>query len=143
MKQFVKFGLVGLSNTILSYLIYMCCLWFFQGRGFFPGTDYLVSSLVAFLISVLWSFYWNDRFTFKKKEGEVRSRGRALLKTYVSYSVTGLFLNNILLFLLVDTMGISKSAAPVMSLVVTIPINYGLNKYWAFRRKSVQRRGRR
>ena len=34
--QFVKFGLVGLSNTVISYVTYVIFLFFFQKAGIFP-----------------------------------------------------------------------------------------------------------
>jgi putative flippase GtrA len=39
--QFVKFGLVGISNTVISYAIYSALV--------FIGLNYLVSSGIAFL----------------------------------------------------------------------------------------------
>ena len=73
---------------------------------------------------------------FKLKDGEERSIWRALLKTYVSYGVTGIVLNNILLFLWVDTLGIHKMVAPIINLVINIPINFFMNKLWAFSKKK-------
>lgn len=133
MKQFLKFGIVGASNTVLSYLIYIICLWIFQRKGIFQNTDYVAASVIAFLISVLWSFYWNNRFTFKQESGTHRSLIKALLKTYASYSITGLFLHNILLSASVELIGIPKTMAYMLNLCVTIPLNFLLNKYWAFR----------
>lgn len=133
MKQFIKFGIVGISNTVISYAIYLLCLALFRRWGLLPNIDYLVGTVIAFLLSVLWSFYWNDRFTFEKKADEIRLKWKALIRTYMSYSITGLFLNNILLFLWVDMAGISKNVAPLINLFITVPINFVLNKFWAFR----------
>lgn len=135
MKQFIKFCTVGLSNTIISYLVYIICLRFFEIYHLFIGYDYFISSLSAFLISTFWSFCWNDRFTFKKGVGEKRSVWKALLKTYMSYSFTEVFVSNALLYLEIDRLGISKDIAPLINLSVTVPLNYLLNKYWAFRER--------
>ena len=134
MKQFIKFGIVGLSNTVISYLIYVVSLRILGACGLFPDSDYMISSVIAFILSVLWSFYWNDRFTFKKEQSEERSFLRSLLKTYVSYSFTGLLLYNILLYVQVDIMGVSKLIAPIFNLLVTVPLNFLLNKFWVFRK---------
>lgn len=133
MRQFVKFAVVGVSNTIISYLIYLVFLRQMQRYRLFLRTDYLICSLIAFLISVLWSFYWNSRFTFKQEAKEERNIWKALLKTYVSYSITGLFLNNVVLYVFVSKLGISKDMAPILSLLFTMPSNFILNKFWAFR----------
>ena len=51
--QFVRFGFVGLSNTLVSYTIYALSLLFFQKQGWLPRTDYLIAHLLAFALSVL------------------------------------------------------------------------------------------
>ena len=134
--EFIKFGLVGVSNTIVSCLLYSVTLQVLIKLNIFPAFDYIIANIVSFLLSVLWSFYWNNKYVFKLKDGEERSIWRALLKTYVSYGVTGIVLNNILLFLWVDTLGIHKMVAPIINLVINIPINFFMNKLWAFSKKK-------
>lgn len=131
--QFIKFGIVGLSNTVISYVIYAITLLLFQQTGVFGSNAYLVSQVLAFVISVAWSFYWNNKYVFTQGEGETRSLWRALLKTYVSYSFTGLFLNTILLVLWVQILGISEFIAPIINLLVSVPLNFVINKFWAFK----------
>ena len=55
-----------------------------------------------------------------------------MIKTYISYAFTGLILQNLLLFLFIDIFHISKYLAPFLGLVITIPLNFILNKKWAF-----------
>ncbi len=133
--QFVKFGIVGVSNTIISYLIYAVSLLAFRKYGMFTGTYYLVAQFVGFMLSVLWSFYWNNKAVFVLEEGKQRSVWKALLKTYVSYSFTGIFLNTLLIYLWVDLMHISEFLAPMFNLVINVPINFLINKCWAFKVK--------
>jgi len=134
--QFIKFGIIGVSNTVVSYVIYLGTLWFLQSRNLFPKIDYMIGNITGFLISVLWSFYWNRRFVFKAKEGEVIPWPQALLKTYISYGFTGLILNNILSALWVELLGVSKVVAPLLNIVIQVPINFLMNKFWAFRGKK-------
>lgn len=130
--QFVRFGLVGLSNTVVSYAIYTVTLLIFRAFGLFPGIDYYIATVVSFILSVAWSFYWNNRFVFKQGE-DGRSMFGSLLKCYASYSITGLGVNNLLLFLWVNVLGISAFLGPLLSLIITVPLNYILNKFWAFK----------
>lgn len=131
--QFVKFGIVGLSNTIVSYVIYVGALLLFQKESWLPKTDYLVAQVIAFILSVLWSFYWNNKFVFKQEENEERNLLHALVKTYVSYAFTGLFLNSVLSLLWVEVFAIPKIVAPIINLIVSVPINFLMNKFWAFK----------
>ena len=132
-KEFLQFGLVGVSNTIISYLLYVVTLLLVSKSG--VKFDYIIANIVSSLLSVLWSFYWNNKFVFKKEEGEKRNIWAALFKTYVSYGFTGLILNNILSVLWVSVLHISKMLAPIINLVISIPINFFMNKLWAFGKK--------
>jgi len=132
-KEFLQFGLVGVSNTIISYLLYVVTLLIVSKSG--VKFDYIIANIVSWLLSVLWSFYWNNKFVFKKEDGEERNIWAALFKTYVSYGFTGLILNNILSVLWVSVLHISKMLAPIINLVISIPINFFMNKLWAFSKK--------
>ena len=57
-----------------------------------------------------------------------------LIKTYISYAFTGLFLNSILSLLWVEVFGIPKIIAPIINLLVSVPLNFIMNKFWAFRK---------
>lgn len=83
------------------------------------------------------SFFWNNRYVFKKNKGEKRNIWLTLIKTILAYAGTGLFLSNILLILFVEIIGISKYIAPLINLVITIPLNFLINKYWAFKTESI------
>jgi putative flippase GtrA len=123
--QFIRFGLVGLTNTALSYGIYALILWL--------GGHYILASVVSFVISVAWSFLLNNRFVFRKATGETRVWWKTLLKTYLSYGVTGLLLANALLYLWIDVLSVNQYIAFLLNLVITIPANFLLNRFWAFR----------
>jgi len=127
--QFIKFGIVGLSNTIISYIIYVCLVYL--------GIHYIAASITAFIISVANSFFWNNKYVFKKKENQNRNILYSLMKTYLSYAFTGIVLQNILLFIFIDVLYISKYIAPLISLIITVPLNFFLNKLWVFKAKNI------
>ena len=129
--QFIKFGIVGVSNTVLSYVINVLVL--LMMRPMNVAWDYFASNIISFLLSVLWSFYWNNRFVFVAKEGEHRNVWKALLKTYIAYGFTGIILNNLLSWVWVSVLGISKYIAPLINLIVSVPLNFVINKLWAFK----------
>ena len=129
--RFVKFGIVGLSNTMISYIVYLI--------GIFFGMNYLAASILGFVISIINAFYWNNKYVFEAQEGEKRSLLRSLVKTFFSYAGTGLVLANILLVIQVRCLGISQVLAPLINLLITIPINYILNKIWVFSAKRNSR----
>lgn len=131
--QFIKFGIVGISNTLVSYLIYVAMLFFFQSFGLRANYDYLIAQVIGFVLSVLWSFYWSNKVVFTNDSGRERVLWKTLLKTFVAYSFTGLFLNSALLVLWVRMLGVSEYVAPVFSLLFSVPLNFLINKFWAYR----------
>lgn len=134
-REFLQFGLVGVSNTVVSYGIYVIVLLGLQKAGLFVNVDYFIANIISFLLSVLWSFYWNNKFVFQLKEGEQRNIWKALFKTYVSYGFTGLILNNVFSFVWISLLHINKMIAPIINLIINIPINFFMNKLWAFKKK--------
>ena len=131
--QFIKFGIVGVSNTAISYVLYVISLLIFRNLNIFSELGYLIAQVIAFILSVLWSFYWNNKMVFTPQEGKKRSLWCALVKTYISYSFTGLFLSSALLILWVQVCHISELIAPIINLIVSVPLNFIINKFWAFR----------
>lgn len=154
--QFLKFGLVGVSNTIVSGVIY-----FLFNQVLFPGV-YLLASIVSWVVSVLWAFLLQNVFVFKEKDdAEHRVWWQTLMKTYMAYAFTGLFLNNLLLILWVRVINIAQYCGPIisffagihigflgdpatfsanmgwfMNMIVSIPLNFIINKFWAYRQKK-------
>lgn len=122
--QFIKFAIIGFSNTLISYLVY--------AAGVYLGLHYMLANVLGFVISVLNSFYWNNKYVFRQEEGG-RNTLHALAKTFLSYGATGLVLANVLLYLWVDILHISEYLGPIINLMVTVPLNFVLNKFWAFR----------
>lgn len=126
--QFIKFGMVGAVNTVLSYAITNGCYYLLHWHE-------QVCNAIAFVITVYISFILNGKFVFNEN-GEKRSFWKALLKVYASYSITGLFLTALLLYVEEQILGIPHYIATLMNLVVTIPINFILNKFWAYKNKN-------
>ena len=118
--QFIKFGLVGLSNTLLALLVYYVLVFF--------NINYMLANFFAWVISVYNAYYWNNRYVFQGNTSKVIT----IIQTYTSYGLS-FVLSSIILYILVEIGKISTALAPLFTLAVTIPINFLLNKYWAFR----------
>jgi putative flippase GtrA len=137
--QFAKFCVVGLSNTLISYVLYSVALLIFRGFRILKGYDYIAAQVIQFILSVLWSYYWNNRYVFMLGVNEKRSFWKSLIKTYISYSFTGLFLSSVLLLFWVKILHISEFIAPILNLLISVPLNFIINKYWAFRSNKISK----
>jgi len=119
-KQFLKFGFVGISNTLIALTVYYILI--------YRGVYYIAASVIAFVVSVCNAYFWNSRYVFSKKDDGAKS----FAKTFLAYGSTGL-LSIALAFCMVDILHISQWVAPLINLCITIPLNFLLNKFWAFR----------
>jgi putative flippase GtrA len=124
LTQFIKFGLVGLSNAIVLYGVYYLLLK--------AGMHYILAYIIAFILSVLNAYLWNNRFVFKNS---TESFFKKIIKVYASYTFTFL-LSTVLLYVWVDLLHVSDKIGPIINIVITTPINFIMNKIWAFRKKS-------
>lgn len=131
--QLMRFSLVGVSNTIVNYIVYVAVILLIHWIGLWEQYDYLIATVWGFVLSVLWAFFWNNKYVFKEKKGEHRSWFGTLVKTYITYSFTGLFLNSFLMVLWVDIFHMSKLIAPIINMTVGVPINFLINKFWAYK----------
>ena len=135
--QFVKFALVGVTNTVVSYLINAGTLFILDKYGLFPNIDIYIGNTVAFFLSVLWAFVLSNKFVFKEDETkEKRVWWKTLIKTYLAYAFTGLGLSNLISHVGVNVFHLNKYIPPLINLVVAVPINFVLNKFWAYGQKK-------
>ncbi len=125
--QFMKFGIIGAVNTVITYALT-------NGGYYIFHLHEQICNLISFVITVFIGFMLNGKFVFKEEE-EKRSFWKSLFKVYASYSITGLFLNGLLLFIEEQIFNIPHYIATLMNLVVTVPLNFILNKFWAYRHK--------
>ena len=156
--QFVKFGMVGAFNTVLNYVIYNLCYYVFN-------TSVHIANLIGFIISVFSAYLLQSRFVFKQDENsEKRVWWKVLIKTYISYSFTGLILTELLLLLWINVIDLGQylggvcewlagfgvsfepqdlaaSLAPLLNMVITIPTNFLINKFWAYRSTKLPDKG--
>lgn len=124
--QFIKFGMVGGLNSALNIIIYWVCI--------NCGMHYLAANTIGFIITVAISYILNNLFTFSEKEEQVEWSFLRLLKTYVSYFMTGMLINSILLWFWNDYIGINENLSPILNLFATVPLNFVINKFWIYRR---------
>lgn len=62
-KQFIRFLIVGLLNTMFSYAIYAICIWF--------GLAYYEASLIGLIIGILFSFRTQGRLVFRNSDNRL------------------------------------------------------------------------
>ena len=126
--QFIKFGLVGVSNTLVAWAVYYFFLWMNEDL-------YLIGGIVGGVLSIANAFFWNDKFVFTGNANDWKSKLKRLGKTYVSYGATSVF-GTLLLWSEVHFFDLNKAIAPVVNLLISVPLNFTVNKFWTFRKSG-------
>lgn len=147
--QFVKFGLVGVSNTVISYSVELLCYyvlfvgtdfhglcWLLSSVGIGMSTEsarIIVTSILAFMISMTNSYYWNNKHVFASgRKKTIAQHVQTYLKTAACYALTGLLLSPWAKTVLAAR-GMPYWLSALLVLIVTIPLNFLMNKLWVFR----------
>ncbi|AKM82166.1 TPA: GtrA family protein [Candidatus Berkelbacteria bacterium] len=125
-RQFVKFGVVGFSSFIVDAGIY-----FVETR--YLGIYYIVAKGVSFLVSVINSYTWNRRWTFKSaNEQKTQEFGKFLI-----VSTVGFGLNLSIMYLTVSVLRIFDFYGLLIATAVVMVWNFSANKFWVFKETVV------
>lgn len=119
--QFVKFGIVGVSNTLLTLVVYTVLL-----KGF--GVWYLAASAIGFIAGATNGFLLNRRWTFRDHVGDALTPVRwAVVQT------AGLAVDELMLYVLVHDAKLDKLLAQVCATAVVTVTTFFVNRAWTFR----------
>ena len=114
--EIIKFIIVGFINTLNYYLVYLTLLKVFN-------LPYLTSHIIGFLLSFIISFLLNCYFVYKVQP---------TWRKFISFPLTqviNISVQTFLLWILVDTYKMSAIYAPIIGLIITVPITFILSKY--------------
>ena len=118
MRQFARFLVVGVSNTVVSFVAYRLLL--------AVGTPYALAAPLAFAVGALNGYVFNRRWTFAARD---TTRARVL---YVGFQALGALSTSLLVVLFVDGLGVGRVWAYLASIP---PVTVGLflaNRVWTF-----------
>lgn len=132
--QLLKFGLVGVSNTVVDFVVlYVLSLSF----GVYSGPLIAVFNVVAFSTATINSYFWNRRWTFRSTGEHV---GQEFSK-FLAVSVVGAGINSLIVYLVTTwidpVLGLSPEiwvgVAKLAATAVALGWNFVGYKLWAFR----------
>lgn len=124
LKQFIKFSLVGVLNTAIDYGV-------FYGLYEFVGIHYVLASGIGFCLAVTNSYICNKHWTFKSRGADVR---REFLKFFV-VNIVSLSINLACMAILVELFSLYPQVAKLVTIGITLAVNFTGNKFWTFRRQ--------
>jgi putative flippase GtrA len=119
--QFAKFGIVGVSNTLIFFAVYTL-LW----KVF--GVWYVAASGIGFAVGAINGFLWNRAWTFRGHVGDALTPVR-----WFVVQTSGLLANLGLIYLFVDGMGLGKLEGQAVTLVIVTLLTFFANRAWTFK----------
>ncbi|WP_433742296.1 GtrA family protein [Falsibacillus pallidus] len=109
--EFFRFIIVGGINTANYYFIYLLL-------HRLAGLNYLFSHWIAFLISMVFSFYLNVYFTY---------RVRPTLRKFLQFPVTqivNISISSAFIYIFVEFLHVNSYIAPLLSVIFTVPVTF-------------------
>lgn len=122
-RQFMRFCVVGIINTIIDYGVY---LFFSRSIGLF----YLYANILAILVAMTFSFFANKYWTFGNFENKLKSQYTKFFLIGVIYFI----LYNSIFYLSIINLHIYDLLAKVIAIAIGLFWNFIANKYWTFRK---------
>lgn len=92
--EIVKFGAIGVANTVIDFGILNFLSFKFQ---IFSGGSLIILNVISFSVAVTNSYFWNKYWTFKS-DGKSGSSGSQFI-TFIVVSVIGMFINSGIVYL--------------------------------------------
>jgi len=121
-RQFVKFGIVGVSSTIIDWGIYL-------GLTRLLGFFYLDAKVISFLFSVINSYILNRSWTFRSTDPKkLHQFGKFLVVAAV-----GLGLNALIMYLVVSKLHLHDIIGLIFASAIVMFWNFLINKFWTFK----------
>lgn len=123
--QFLRFCVVGATGYVTNLSIY-------AGLQH-VGVDFRVAATVSFAVATFDNYVLHRAWTFRRERSDFGGQGvRFLVVSLAALAVNQLWLN------LFVALGVDKLAAQAAACILVIPVSFGGNKLWAFRRPSLR-----
>lgn len=110
----MKFGVVGVIAFLIDYLTMIALTEL-------AGIPYLVSTTISFIVSVIFNYIASMRYVFAHKEGMSRRKEFVI---FVILSAIGLVINDITMYVGVETFGIDYRITKIGATVIVAIWNF-------------------
>ncbi len=120
MQQLIRFGLVGIFNTLLGYAIIFFAMY---GLGMSP----VVSNAWGYGLGLITSYWLNRTFTFKSSSAVKQEAPRFMVVVALAYSI-----NLGVLLVWTNGLGLHEGVGQLAAGIAYIGSSFALNKYFVF-----------
>ena len=112
-NQILKFGIVGVIATIIDFAVLYLLTDFIH-------IHYLVSSIISFTVSVIFNYILSIKWVFEVNHKQTKKD----FILFVVLSVIGLGINELIMYLMVDKLGIHYMFTKIFATGVVMVYNF-------------------
>lgn len=123
--QYLKFGAIGSAATFVHVMAFI--LWV-EVVGMAPLWANVAAFSIAFMVAFTGHFQW----TFRAPGTGKPKRWEPALGKFIVVSLTGLALNSLSIYIVVDMLAMPYLYAVGLMVTVVPAFGFGLSKLWAF-----------
>lgn len=117
-EQIMKFGVVGVIATLIDWGIFAICTRVFH-------IHYAISNIIGFSISVIFNYWASVKWVFDVNKEKDSKRNFML---FIIFSVIGLGLNELILFICIDKIHIMDLISKVIATAIVMVFNFVTRK---------------
>lgn len=126
-EQFLKFGLVGVSNTVLTFVVFTILV-----KAL--GVWYIAASAIGFVVGACNGFLLNRSWTFRGHNG-----GASAALRWAVVQGGGLLADLGLIYLFVSGTGLPKLVGQAFAIAFVVVATFFVNRTWTFRMHLAER----
>lgn len=120
--RFVRYLMVGFTNMTVCFS--------FMYLGALSGLHYLQYTFLGYLVSILYSFYMNLRFTFRVS-GNITKR----LMLFFLINFTNFGMVEVIEYLMIDKFHLNHMFSIICAMLWYSLVGFTINTFWVYRRK--------
>ena len=128
--SFVRFLMVGLSNTAISYIAYLVS--FYLAVPLIANLDNVragFSQVLSYSAGIIWSYHLNKRFTFNHQGGS----DNQLFIRFCIAQIAMLIASSAFISILVDQLHWEANISWFLVMGVVTVANYIVARFWVFK----------
>ncbi|MBQ7296096.1 MAG: GtrA family protein [Clostridia bacterium] len=141
-KELIVYGVFGVGTTLVNFVTYKLC------NMLFGVKYYLLSNIIAWLVSVIFAYVTNKLFVFESKSWNLKLVAKEV-SSFFTARIFSFLIEEAGLFLLVDICNMKAFAvdvagftvsgnmiSKVLLAVIVVVLNYFFSKFVVFKKKK-------
>ena len=122
--EIIRYLIVGVLTTLVSIVSYFVCARIFL-------ISYMISTVLSWILSVLFAFFTNKYFVFQSKSGDKNRIFRECIDFFGCRIVT-LIIEIIIMWLFVDMIHVDDMISKIVVQFIVVVLNYVFSKLFVF-----------